>query len=186
MKSFSIVFLLSIGYVAISSVVQLKESLRVLTNKAKPNGINASKSLRMEITKVVEEIERKNPTRLPALSPLVKGLWRMCYTDFEPAAASSGKLGPFIGDVFQDLTVVSISQNKVGEIKNILKIKFPVIEGALVAKQSIRNANTWQIEFEEVRNSIFGFQLPVKTFPQETSKKEIRLWEVIVVSVFPF
>lgn len=64
------------------------------------------------------------------------GFWRMLHTDFPPGP-SSGKLGPFTGEVFQDLD----SEKKV--IKNILRVSFPPIVGALVADQVIVDRNTW-------------------------------------------
>ena len=73
----------------------------------------------------------------------MNGFWRMTYTDFSPAAPSSGQLGPFVGEVYQDLD--STKQR----IANLLKIDLPFIkiEGGLIAKQSIRDANTWLLYF---------------------------------------
>ena len=52
---------------------------------------------------------------------------------------SSGKIGPFVGDVFQDLSagnIKAVSKNTMGldygEIKNILKVGFPKIEGVFI------------------------------------------------------
>lgn len=61
----------------------------------------------------------------------------MLYTDLSPPATSAGKLGPFVGDVFQDL---DSAQNT---ITNLLKISFPPIKGGLVAKQTILDPQTW-------------------------------------------
>ena len=74
----------------------------------------------------------------------MNGFWKMIYTDFHPPALSSGKLGPFIGDVFQDL------DGKQGIVKNLLRINFNVIEiiGGLIAKQTIENKNTWYVIHE--------------------------------------
>jgi hypothetical protein len=121
----------------------------------------------------------------------MKGKWKMLYTDFKPASTSSGKLGPFVGDVFQDLSQGVNSKNRMirgerqeGTIKNILKIPYPPIYGELAAKQIVRDANTWQIEFLYVSNKIFGLSLPTVNFPQEDGKKEIRLWKVFVLILF--
>jgi hypothetical protein len=48
-----------------------------------------------------------------------------------------GKLGPFVGDVYQDLDSSSAI------IKNVLDIKSPPIQGALVADQGIYDDQTW-------------------------------------------
>ena len=134
-------------------------------------------------------LEKYNPTSVPAYSSKMNGMWKLLYTDFAPAAASSGKLGhsniylqipplayllihptgPFIGDVYQNL------DSNVGIIKNILKLDFLRVEGSLIAKQSIVNGNTWQIEFDRVENSVAGFQLPVTKF----KTREIRYWEIV-------
>ena len=62
-----------------------------------------------------------------------------------------------------------------GIIKNILKLDFLRVEGSLIAKQSILNGNTWQIEFDRVENSVAGFKLPVTKF----KTREIRYWEIV-------
>jgi hypothetical protein len=50
--------------------------------------------------------------------------------------------------------------------------------GELLAKQVVLDKNTWQIEFVNARNSIFGLALAKVNFPQEEGKKEIRLWKI--------
>ncbi len=67
----------------------------------------------------------------------MNGFWRLLYSDFNPPATSSGKLGPFVGEVFQDLN------SNIGEIRNILRLNFPPIQGGLVARQTIRDPQTW-------------------------------------------
>eukprot|EP01035_Chromulina_nebulosa_P020277 gene20277-26322_t len=67
----------------------------------------------------------------------MNGFWKLLYTDYNPPGPSSGKLGPFLGLVYQDLDSTK------GVITNILRIAFPPIVGALVAEQSIENKNTW-------------------------------------------
>ena len=104
-----------------------------------PNGLKASKSQQKDIESLVSTIEKSNPTKSPAKSDLMNGYWRLLYTDFDPPAESSGKLGPFVGDVFQDLN------SKDSVIKNILKVRFPSINGALTANLRIPDANTWYV-----------------------------------------
>ena len=120
-----------------TNVDETKELLKKKMFRCRPNGLKASAGDREAITNLVEALEKVNPTKRPAYSPLMNGFWRMLYTDLEPAAASSGKLGPFVGDVFQDLDSTN------GIIKNILSIKFPTIKGALVAFQRIKDPDTW-------------------------------------------
>lgn len=121
------------------SVIELKARLVGRINNAPKNGVNCPNDLKIEIADLVDQMERKNPTKNPACSSLMKGSWKMMYTDFSPAAPSSGKLGPFIGDVYQDLTDGILTKTKLtkgvrrdeGSIRNILKIAFPPISGAL-------------------------------------------------------
>lgn len=71
----------------------------------------------------------------------MNGFWKLLYTDFDPPATSAGKLGPLTGSVYQDL------DSKKGRIINYLKIKFPKIEGGLVARQSVKDMNTWYVQW---------------------------------------
>lgn len=98
-----------------------------LTDKAQPNGLQAPDSLRNEIAEAVRSIEAKTPTKRPAYSPLMKGIWKLSYTDFSPAAPSSGKLGPFVGDVFQDLSQGCIERTGVSrEVYTHSRCKRPI------------------------------------------------------------
>lgn len=96
-----------------------KQKLANVMKNCGKNGVKASKEQRLEIAELVKTLEASNPTRRPAYSEKMNGYWRLLYTDFSPAAPSSGQLGPFVGDVFQDL------DGKNNIIKNILKISFP-------------------------------------------------------------
>ncbi|CAM9649833.1 unnamed protein product [Ectocarpus sp. 8 AP-2014] len=53
------------------------------------------------IEEVAKELNALNPTKDPARSPLLAGRWRMLYSTVP--GPSSGRLGPFVGDVFQDI-----------------------------------------------------------------------------------
>eukprot|EP00466_Bigelowiella_natans_P006030 jgi/Bigna1/143017/aug1.75_g17725 len=146
---------------------EIKTQLREACRETRPNGINASPTQRAKVNDLVDVLEGANPTGRPALSPLMYGFWRMLYTDFSPAAPSSGQLGPFVGDVYQDLSE--------GIIKNILVIP-PLLKGALVANQRVRDPNTWEIEFDRVGNMLGPFKLPTKQFEPGD---QIRLWEIV-------
>lgn len=122
----------------------------------------------------------------------MNGFWRMIYTDYSPSGPSSGQLGPFVGDVFQDLDAPA------GRITNILRVDFPPVLGGLVAFQSVQDPVTWyhtycnpsslvspsslhrRIQFDRVGNTFGGmFTPPPKLFPPG---KEVRLWQVRIVS----
>lgn len=119
------------------TIDDIKAKLLLQVSLTKPNGMGASKATKEAISDLVNELEKLNPTSNPAYSSKMNGFWRLEYTDFSPPAPSSGKLGPFVGDVYQDL------DGKAGIIKNLLKISFPPIIGGLIAKQRIKNRNTW-------------------------------------------
>lgn len=156
-------------------IPRMKSALFEIMSRCQPNGINAVSSVRREISSIVEELEGRNPTERPALSDRMSGFWRMHYTDFSPPATSSGKLGPFIGEVYQDLYPTNQTSSS-GVIENILRITFPPIVGALVAKQRIVADDTWSIEFQRLSNKIADFiQLPIGTFPPGS---QIRLWQI--------
>lgn len=121
----------------VDDFLKMRTNLIEMLKDCQPNGIYATTKQRTEISSAVAKIENFNPTKNPASSNKMNGFWKMLYTDFSPVAASSGKLGPFVGDVYQDLN----AERK--EIINILNIKFPPIKGALVAKLSIPDKRTW-------------------------------------------
>jgi len=149
----------------------LKQSLYRKLEDCQPNGIDVSIDKRLEIDTLARQIEKVNPTKNPAKSQLMNGFWRMLYTDIKPVAASNGKLGIFIGDVFQDLDSNNL------QIKNLLQIQFPPIKGALVASLVIPDNTSWRITFEKISNTIFNFKLPEKQFPQDKDK-EVRIWKI--------
>lgn len=93
----------------------LKNVLYKELEKVSPNGLTATPDDQRKIAEMVTAVERENPTSAPAHSPLMAGFWRMLYTDMEPAP-SSGKLGPFVGEVYQDLRPTD------GLIVNLLKV----------------------------------------------------------------
>jgi hypothetical protein len=61
-------------------------------------------------------------------SPLMAGFWRLLYSDFDPPAPSSGKLGPFVGSVYQDL------DPKAGVGRNMIRCRAVCVWKLLVKK----------------------------------------------------
>ena len=82
-----------------------------------PNGLDVSDDKILEIDKLAKQIELLNPTKNTAKSELMNGFWKMEYTDLKPQAASNGKLGPFVADVYQDLN------SKTLQIENLLQVR---------------------------------------------------------------
>lgn len=139
--------------------------------QAPKNGINTPRELDQEIVALCQSLERCNPTPRPVRNTSkMSGFWKMLYTNFEPAAPSSGKLGPFVGDVYQDVDFVN------NRARNILRINSPPIAGELVASPSIVSDSILAIAFESVGNKLAGF-LPLGPKIQFEPNKEIRFWE---------
>lgn len=133
------------------------------------NGLRATRAQQESIAGLVSLLERSSPTSRPAYSKLMAGSWELLYTDFDPPAGSSGKLGPFVGRVLQDL------QPDSKQIFNILKISTPLrIDGELSAAVSILDDQTWQIEFRALKLSVLGLQVQNKPFPT----REVRNWRI--------
>jgi hypothetical protein len=85
------------------ATLQLKQNLIQKLSSLQKNGKDTPSDVRKDIDLTAALLEKNNPTSKPAKSEKMDGFWRMLYTDFAPAAPSSGQLGPFNGDVFQDL-----------------------------------------------------------------------------------
>lgn len=96
----------------------LKQNLYSKLELCQPNGLDVSNEKRLEINNLTKQIEALNPTKNTAKSDLMNGFWRMLYTDLTPAAASNGKLGPFVGEVFQDLNSQTL------QVKNLLQVSY--------------------------------------------------------------
>ena len=155
------------------------QTLEALIDQAPKNGIGTSDSLATEIVSICESLKALTPFPKPTQDPqILSGFWKMRWTNFYPVAPSSGQLGPFVGDVFQDIDLLG---NRHGKAKNILRIgPFPPIVGALIASPSIVDDTTAAITFEQVSNQFAGF-LPLGPKIQFEAGKEVRLWEHIYV-----
>ena len=148
-------------------------SLLAECNAIQPNGLGATASQRSSIRTLVSTLESFNPTPRPALrSDLQEGVWRLLYTDLTPQAASSGKLGPFIGSVMQRL------EPSRSRIENILDIETVGIRGVLSANQSVLDDSTWQIVFDRLKITLFGLTVFDRPFP----RKEIRNWRCVFLT----
>jgi hypothetical protein len=150
---------------------ELLQDLEGLIRRAPKNGIDTPSELEEEILDTLQRLEGINPTPKPVRNLLkMNGFWKMRWTNFEPAAPSSGKLGPFVGDVFQDISIPD------GGARNILRIDFPPIAGELKADVDIVNDNTVAITFVSVANKLAGI-FPAGPKVEFEPGKEVRLWE---------
>lgn len=67
---------------------------------------------------------------------------------------SSGRVGPFVGDVFQDIKPAE------GRIANILRLG--LLRGALEADVTVLDDSKWAIQFDVVYNKVAGFTVANK------------------------
>lgn len=149
----------------------LLQELDSLIQQSPKNGLDTPEDISEQILDVCRQLEQQNPTRAPVKnSKMMTGFWRMEWTNFAPAAPSSGKLGPFVGDVYQD---VDLSENQIA--RNILRVNFPPICGELAASTNAIDDSTLAITFQTVANKIGGV---IPLGPKiDFEGREVRLWE---------
>ncbi|CAM9432560.1 unnamed protein product [Ectocarpus sp. 12 AP-2014] len=121
------------------------------------------------IEEVAKELNALNPTKDPARSPLLAGRWRMLYSTVP--GPSSGRLGPFVGDVFQDI------RPDEKRIINILELGPSwALRGALEADVEVLDGNNWAISFDLVYNNFAGVKVQEKKFDPAVTER--RIWSM--------
>lgn len=135
------------------SLDELKGELRSLT-KGTDNGLKASDELRESIQSVCTQIEKFNKVKDLASSPVINGKWDLWYTT--NGGGSSGKLGPFVGSVEQDMFM--------DKKEYINYVRLPAIEGALTAEWEVINKGLIKVIFKDIAFKLFGIQLVKKPF----------------------
>ena len=156
------------GSVPMPSLTSLATSrLLDALSAVQPNGLPATPTQRAEIASLAADCEALNPTRNPASSPLMLGQWRLLYTDLTPAAPSSGRLGPFTGAVFQELSA--------GRIRNLLQVGSPALVSAeLCAAAQVADKQTWRIAFQTVSVNLG----PLRLYSRDFGEREVREWRI--------
>jgi len=96
----------------------------------------------------------KSPTQNIATSSIVDGVWRLIFTT--TTGSSGGKLGPFVGDVDQDIRYND------GKYFNILRLG--PIEAILSAHWDVVNGDKWDVTFDDIKFLVFGLPLIEKEF----------------------
>ena len=128
---------------------ELKEKIRNLT-KGTANGVKASDEVRSEIVEVVTQLEKASiPSAKLTTSPLLDGKWYLAYTEND--GSSAGKLGPFVGEVIQEVDLQSDLY--------VNYVRLPPFEGALTASWEVLAKNKWRVKFESIKFSIFGIKI---------------------------
>jgi hypothetical protein len=190
-----------------------------LIAQAPKNGIDTPFSLEQDIQQVCHQLADINPNPKPCCvtlpkssttqndggplswtsssssssSLLLNGFWYMLWTNYSPAGPSSGKLGPFVGNVYQELilvtddestaantTTASTAHTNSAVARNIFRLDFPPIMGELMASPRVYNDTTVAITFEKVGTKVAGL-FPLGPNIQFKPNKEVRLWDHIYV-----
>jgi PAP_fibrillin len=159
---------------------RLLSTLNECLAKAPKNGIDTPLDVAIQIKTICESLEAITPNPTPTRNTeLLNGFWYMLWTNYSPAGPSSGKLGPFVGDVYQELQLEDDDATSIA--RNIFRLDFPIpIMGALSAVPSIHDDTTVAIAFEKVGTKLAG-SLPFGPNIEFEKNKEIRLWDHIYV-----
>jgi len=134
------------------------------------NGVDASAAQRADIEGKLAELCKFSPTKEPAYALLrppyefFDGTFELLYTN--TTGGSSGKVGPFVGDVSQTfLGIRDIDQmgfSRRGIFNNAAQ--FGPVRTSLRARCESRTETKLNIVFEELSISVFGIQVQTKPF----------------------
>ena len=112
------------------------------------NGTSASEDTKAAFLDAVSKLEKLNPEPEIATSEGMTGNWKLLYTT--NTGNSAGKLGPFVGDVFQNVVYSS------GKYENIVRLGPGIVEACLGADWDVLGPCKWQVNFRYIRFSLFG------------------------------
>ena len=135
---------------------ELKQNIRSLATGTQ-NGIKAATDSRIAINGAVRKLEKANPVKKLSSTEKLDGSWKLVYTTNE--GSSAGKLGPFVGDVIQDIDLSTK--------KYVNFVRLPFIEGALTATWDALNDKTWRVRFQSIKFSIAGIPIVKKELQAE-------------------
>uniref|UniRef100_A0A7S4DWF7 Plastid lipid-associated protein/fibrillin conserved domain-containing protein n=1 Tax=Lotharella globosa TaxID=91324 RepID=A0A7S4DWF7_9EUKA len=139
-----------------ADVESLKTAIRE-KSKGTNNGVDASPARREEIAELLQELEAANPTRKLTSSPLISGSWKLLYTTND--GSSAGKIGPFVGDVVQNVELQD------GEYVNIVSLANGAFRGVLTATWDNVSDKLWKVKFKDIKLELFGVVLQEKELP---------------------
>lgn len=128
----------------------LKKSLKELC-KDTQNGNKCSEDNRILIEDNARQLANLNPTKKIATSNEMNGAWDLLYTT--NGGSSSGKLGPFVGTVIQDINMSSESYD------NIVALGKGLVEGSLTATWNTIDSNTWEVVFQNLVFKALGLKI---------------------------
>lgn len=124
------------------------------------NGVKASDLSKSKIEELVKCLEKLNPTKKITDSPLLDGVWNLVYTTNE--GSSAGKVGPFIGEVTQDIRLSESFYS------NNVKLFNGVLQASLGASWDVLSPNLWRVKFLNIKFSLLGSVLSSKSLEGTT------------------
>lgn len=133
----------------------LKQSLRDIT-KGTSNGIKATDDVRSKVAKIVKDLELLNDVKSIGTSPIMNGNWKLMYTTTNDGP-SSGRLGPFIGRVDQDVDVTNT------KYINGVRLGGGIVQGALTATWDNLGPKLWTVKFLNIEIKLFGIAVLKKS-----------------------
>ena len=128
----------------------LKKSIQELCKNTQ-NGNKCSEENRKLIEDNARQLEKLNPTSKIATSNEMNGSWNLLYTT--NGGSSSGKLGPFVGTVIQDIDMNS------GSYDNIVALGNGIVEGRLTATWNTLESNVWEVLFQNLVFKVLGLKI---------------------------
>jgi hypothetical protein len=163
------------------SILTLLQKLHSLIERAPQNGIETPTELQLQIKDLCTQLQQVNPNPKPCLAPsLLNGFWYMLYTDYSPPGPSSGKLGPFVGNVYQEIDLDEGVARNIFRLQNSLLPVLNII-GELTAFPTTKDdGTTVAITFDKVGTKVCGL-LPLGPNIEFPKGQEIRLWNHIYV-----
>jgi len=137
--------LLSFGQPDKQQVAQSKRTLRTLCAAAPKNGVGTEEAQQAEIDEAAVALQplcQPSPAR-----STISGVWDLLYCT--APGGSSGKVGPFVGDV---------TQTFVDDTKFINAVELGVLKVALEAEREIKDDQKIRVTFKQMAFSLFGFE----------------------------
>lgn len=132
----------------------------VKASRGTANGVRASQESKDQILALTKQLEKLNRTTKLASSDKSDGKWKLVYTTSN--GSSAGRLGPFVGDVTQDIEFASKQYINRVELLNGL------IKAELDATWDIANDTKLIVKFLKICFYIFGLKVVDKPFPNVT------------------
>jgi len=132
--------------------VRLKRGLLAACAEAPKNGVGASDAVVEEVEIAATALQSRRPAQAARI-PL-QGAWDLVYCT--APGSSSGKVGPFVGDV---------TQTFVDDLRFVNAVELGPLRVALEAERKIVDDDKIQVTFREMAFSLFGqelFRKPLK------------------------